>query len=144
MAENVAPGPEFAGMGRAESGRVTKEHLRPVNLTDFAHSYPHELSGGMRQRVVIRALTSKPDLLLMDAPFVAMDARTHALLRKELLNIRRRHRTTMFFVTHSMAGAVFLADRIVVMAGRPGRVRAVPPADMPGSRGRADQTCASP
>ncbi len=124
VASNVAMGPEFAHKGQKACAEIAQEYLQLVGLSDFAHSYPHELSGGMRQRVAIaRALANKPELLLMDEPFGALDAHTRILLQRELLKICQKQRTTILFVTHSVDEAVFLADRIVVMSARPGSVR---------------------
>lgn len=137
--DNVSLGPEIAGRSRAERDAVAREYLALVNLGDFASAMPHELSGGMRQRVAIaRALANKPDVLLMDEPFGALDAHTRILLQRELLRIREHHKTTIIFVTHGVDEAVYLADRVVVMTPRPGRIRTVLPVDIPRPRDRAD------
>lgn len=137
--DNVALGLEFAGEGRAERDRAALEYLDLVNLRDFAWAMPHELSGGMRQRAAIaRALANEPNVLLMDEPFGALDAHTRILLQKELLRIWQRHRTTILFVTHGVDEAVYLADKVVVMTARPGRIRAVILVTIPRPRDRAD------
>lgn len=137
--DNVALGPEFAGKSRAERNEAARKYLELVNLADFAQAMPHELSGGMRQRVAIaRALANEPDVLLMDEPFGALDAHTRILLQKELLRIRQQYSTTILFVTHCVDEAVYLADRIVVMTSRPGRIQAVIPVDIPHPRNRAE------
>ena len=136
---NVAMGPEFAGLGTSQREREALEHLRLVGLEDFARSMPHELSGGMRQRVAIaRALCNHPDVLLMDEPFGALDAHTRILLQKELLKVWQRRKTTIVFVTHSVDEAVWLADRVVVMSARPGRILAEYEVGLPRPRSRAD------
>lgn len=142
--DNVSLGPEFAGRSKAECRSIAEEYLALVNLGDFASAMPHELSGGMRQRVAIaRALANKPDVLLMDEPFGALDAHTRILLQRELLRIREHHRTTIVFVTHSVDEAVYLADRVVVMSPRPGRIRTLLPVDIAHPRDRADPAYAS-
>ena len=137
--DNVALGLEFAGTGREERRKVAREYLELVDLAAFARAMPHELSGGMRQRVAIaRALANRPDVLLMDEPFGALDAHTRILLQRELLRIWQHHKTTILFVTHGVDEAVYLADRVVVMSARPGTVRTVIPVDIPRPRHRGD------
>ncbi|WP_116248498.1 ABC transporter ATP-binding protein [Nocardiopsis sp. FIRDI 009] len=110
--------------------------LRMVGLDDAARKYPHELSGGMRQRVAIaRAFGTRPDLLLMDEPFSALDEFTREALQWHLLGLWERMSTTVLFVTHSVREAVTLSDEIVVMSARPGRVHEVIPVDLPRPRG---------
>lgn len=139
VADNVSLGLEFARKGKIQREQTAKEYLELVNLNDFAHCLPHELSGGMRQRVAIaRALANRPDVLLMDEPFGALDAHTRILLQKELLRIWQQRRATIIFVTHGVDEAVFLADRVVVMTPRPGRIREVVPIALPRPRDRAD------
>ena len=94
-----------------------------VGLTGFEKCYPHQLSGGMRQRVgIARALAIKPDLLMMDEPFSALDAQTRTLMQEELLKIWRQTHLTTLYVTHNIQEAVYLADRIVVLSRRPGKI----------------------
>ncbi len=136
--DNVAAGPEFAGVGREERGRVAARYLRMVNMMDFKKAYPHELSGGMRQRVAIaRALANEPDVLLMDEPFGALDAHTRILMQQELLKVWELTQKTVVLVTHSVDEAIFLADRIVIMSGSPGCIERVIDVDMERPRKRS-------
>ena len=114
--------------------RITR-FLSLVGLADFRHAYPHELSGGMRQRVAIaRALATEPQLLLMDEPLAALDAQTRIIMQQELLTIWSQVEPTVVYVTHDIAEALSLADRIVVMTARPGRIKAL--IDVPFGRER--------
>jgi len=136
--DNVAMGPAFAKTPRKEREASALTYLRMVDMVDFRHAYPHELSGGMRQRVAIaRALCNAPDVLLMDEPFGALDAHTRILLQRELLKVWELTRKTIVLVTHSVDEAVYLADRIVIMSSRPGRIRSVLEVDMERPRSRA-------
>lgn len=136
--DNVAMGPAFAKTPRKEREERAMKYLRMVGMVDFSHAYPHELSGGMRQRVAIaRALCNDPDVLLMDEPFGALDAHTRILLQRELLKVWELTGKTIVLVTHSVDEAVYLADRIVIMTSRPGRIRSVLEVDMKRPRSRA-------
>ncbi len=118
--ENVLFPIEMLGRGRAAYAERARELLAMTNMLDFAESLPRELSGGMQQRVAIcRALIHQPTTLLMDEPFSALDALTRDTMNLELLRIWERQRTTVLFVTHSIREAVFLSDRVLVMARRP-------------------------
>lgn len=133
--DNVGAGLEFAGMPRDASETRSLEYLRMVGLEQFAHAFPHELSGGMQQRVAIaRSLATDPHVLLMDEPFGALDAYTRIVLQKELLRLWERNRKTILFVTHSVDEAIFLADRIFVMSTNPGRILEI--IDLPMARPR--------
>jgi NitT/TauT family transport system ATP-binding protein len=126
--QNVAFGLEVQGMDREERLAAARKYLDLVGLSSFEKNLPYELSGGMRQRVAVaRALATEPTALLMDEPFGALDAQTRNLMQTELQEIWRKTRKTILFVTHSVDEAVFLADRIVVLTERPGRVREVVP-----------------
>jgi NitT/TauT family transport system ATP-binding protein len=121
--DNVAFGLEMRGVLRAEREGRADSMLRDVGLEGFAGSYPHELSVGMRQRVgIARAFITDAQLLLMDEPFGALDALTKRSMQEELLRLWRHHRHTLFFVTHDVDEAIALADRIIVLTHRPGKV----------------------
>lgn len=137
--DNIGLGLEFAGVAVEERRSRSREYLALVGLEKFENAFPHELSGGMRQRAAIaRALANDPDVLLMDEPFGALDAYTRILLQQELLRIWEEHRKTILFVTHGVDEAVFLADTIVLMSARPGRIRQIFPVDIPRPRKRHD------
>jgi NitT/TauT family transport system ATP-binding protein len=141
--ENVRLPLELAGRPRDEREQRPRALLRLVGLDDFAEHYPWQLSGGMQQRVSIaRALVLNPSILLMDEPFGALDEMTRERLNQELLQVCAETSATALFVTHSIAEAVFLSSRIVVMSPRPGRIDRVVTVDLP--RPRADTTRALP
>jgi NitT/TauT family transport system ATP-binding protein len=122
--DNVAFGLEMLGMARSERRERAREFLERVGLGQFAGHYPHELSVGMRQRVGIgRAFVSDAPLLLMDEPFASLDAQTRWVLQEELLRVWSADRKLVVFVTHDVEEAILLSDRVLVMSGRPGRIR---------------------
>lgn len=124
--DNVEFGLEARKLPVAERRDISSRLLKVVGLSDFAERFPHQLSGGMKQRVSIaRALAVDPSQLLMDEPFGALDAQTRHLLQDELLRVWREYRKTVVFVTHSIEEAIYLSDRIVVMTARPGRVKQI-------------------
>src|SRR5690606_11749156 len=115
--ENVAFGPKMRGIGKAERNRIADEYLAMAGLSHAADRYPSELSGGMQQRVgVVRALANNPDVLLMDEPFASVDAQTRMTLQEELTRIWEERRPTVVSIAHDVAEAVFLANRVVVLA----------------------------
>jgi NitT/TauT family transport system ATP-binding protein len=121
---NAIFGPELQGRNREQSASVAQRFLRLVGLKQFPNHYPHELSGGMRQRVnLARALTVGADILLMDEPFAALDAQTREIMQAELLRIWSETRKTVLLVTHQIDEAVFLADRVLIFTTRPGRLK---------------------
>ena len=139
VAGNVAFGLEIAGLPRAEIARRTERFIRRAGLTGFERAFPHQLSGGMRQRVgIARVLALAPSVLLMDEPFGALDAFTRMDMQDELVALWRESPFTTLFVTHDVDEAVFLADRVVVMSRRPGRVKAIEPVPLARPRRRTD------
>ena len=124
--ENVGFGLRMRGIARSEWEPRAARMMELVGLARFGRHYPRQLSGGMRQRVAIaRTLLLDPELILMDEPFGALDAQTRLLLGEELLQIWQRVRATILFVTHDIAEAVRLADRVIVLSARPGRIKRV-------------------
>ncbi|WP_252504287.1 ABC transporter ATP-binding protein [Sporosarcina sp. Marseille-Q4943] len=126
--ENVKYGLLLKKMPKQEAEAKAIDMLKMVHLSNYIHSYPHQLSGGMKQRVSIaRALVMEPDILLMDEPFSALDEQTRMVLHKELIDIWKKTKVTIFFVTHNIREAVLLSERVIVFGTRPGKVKEIIP-----------------
>ncbi|MDE3121724.1 MAG: ABC transporter ATP-binding protein [Paracoccaceae bacterium] len=134
--DNVALGPMFKGMNKAEAKARARDWLRTVGLAGFEDHYPHQLSGGMRKRVSLAAaLINEPSVLLMDEPFSALDVQTRAIMSNELLTLWDRQKPSVIFVTHDLEEAIGLADKVVVITAGPGTVKAEFDIDLPRPRG---------
>jgi NitT/TauT family transport system ATP-binding protein len=133
--DNLKVGLSGLHLGREEREERIRKYIAIVGLSQFSEGFPHELSGGMRQRVSIaRALATEPVLLLMDEPLSALDAQTRLIMQQELLRIWQRTASTVVYVTHDIAEALTLADRVIVMTARPGRIKEI--RDVPFGRNR--------
>jgi NitT/TauT family transport system ATP-binding protein len=133
--DNIGYGLYLRRVKAAERNRIVDHYLRVVGLTRFADSYPHQLSGGMKQRVsVARAFANDPEILLMDEPFAALDEQNKILLQQELLRLWEGSNKTVIYITHSIDEALNLSDRIMVMTAHPGKVKAFIDVDLPRPR----------
>ncbi|MDR2588870.1 MAG: ABC transporter ATP-binding protein [Spirochaetales bacterium] len=133
--KNLEAGLEIRGLSPAERRRISRRYLELVGLLAFENHYPHQLSGGMRQRVAIaRVLAYEPGLLLMDEPFAALDAQTREVLQIELLKIWEADKKTILFITHSIDEAILLSDRVAFMSSAPGRIQDIITIDLPRPR----------
>lgn len=136
--DNITLGLEFKRESKAVKKEVAERYLEMIDMKEFRNAYPFELSGGMQQRVAIaRALANDPKMLLMDEPFGALDAHTRILMQKELLNIWEKNKKTILFITHSVDEAIYLADKIMVMSRRPGKIKEIINIKMQRPRNRA-------
>jgi NitT/TauT family transport system ATP-binding protein len=139
VADNIRFALKKSKLDRVAQDRLVAEHVRLVGLEGFEQAHPNQLSGGMRQRVAIaRALVYKPQMLLMDEPFGALDAQTRLQMQELLLQVWQAHRTTVLFVTHDVEEAILLSDRIYVMTARPGKIKAELPVAIPRPRSLLD------
>jgi NitT/TauT family transport system ATP-binding protein len=130
--DNIMVGLKEKRLPRSECGRVAQSYIAMAGLRGFEKKYPHELSGGMRQRVsLIRALAIDPRILLMDEPFAAVDAQTRGVLQRELLRAWQSTGQTILFITHNLEEAIFLGQRVIVMTARPGRIKDIIDVDLP-------------
>lgn len=130
--KNVMFGLKLQGKSDTEAKEIAMKYIKMVQLEDFVNHYPKELSGGMKQRVAIaRAYAVKPEVLLMDEPFGALDAQTRTQLQTELLKTWESERKTCFFITHDVDEAIILAQRVIVMSARPGRIKDIVDIDIP-------------
>lgn len=142
---NVEFGLEAKGVSKKERAMIAREYISLVGLCGFEERYPHELSGGMKQRVAIaRSLAYNPEVLLMDEPFAALDAQTRETLQSELLRIWEKTRKTIIFITHTIDEAVYLGQRVAVMTSRPGRIKKVIDIPLSESRYREDDLRSDP
>ena len=134
--KNIEFGPKMRGVAPAERQELTRHYIEAVGLTGFEETLPKALSGGMKQRVAIaRTMANKPEILLMDEPFGALDAQTRIVMQEMLIRVWQQEKTTVVFVTHDIDEAIMLGTRIYVMSRRPGRIEAVFPVELSCERG---------
>lgn len=138
--DNIAFGLEALNVNRLEQAQRIKHYIELVGLTGFEKAFPHQLSGGMRQRVgIARALVINPDLLLMDEPFSALDAQTRTIMQEELITLWEKTRLSTLYVTHNIQEAVLLADRIILLSRRPGKISKILKITIPRAEREAPQ-----
>jgi NitT/TauT family transport system ATP-binding protein len=124
--DNIDFGLRGKGLGKTERDQIIAHYIGLMNLKGYESAYPHQLSGGMQQRVAIaRAYALDPDALLMDEPFGALDAQTRVVMQEELVKLARKNPRTVLFITHAVEEAVYLADRVVIMTSRPGKIKEI-------------------
>jgi NitT/TauT family transport system ATP-binding protein len=133
--DNIILGLELQGVAKSEARKKAERYIALVGLAGFEHHYPHELSGGMQQRVnLARALIVDPQVLLMDEPFASLDAQTREIMQAELLKMWNQTKKTVIFVTHQIEEAIYLSDRVVVFSARPAKIREIVKVDIPRPR----------
>lgn len=126
VVENASFGLKMQGVNKQKRQKIAREKIEQVRLSGFEAKYPHELSGGMKQRVgIARILASNPNVMLMDEPFGALDAQTREMMQELLLEVWDQYRATVIFITHDLDEAIFLSDKIIMMSARPGTVKEV-------------------
>lgn len=136
---NIASGPQFRGMSRADANERAREWIERVGLTGFEDRYPYQLSGGMRKRVALaQTLINEPRILLMDEPFSALDVQTRTLMENELLQLWSATSASVVFVTHDLEEAISLADKVCVLTAGPATVKGIYPIDLPRPRNVAE------
>jgi len=126
--ENIEFGLKYRGIAKEQRAEIVRKYVQTVKLEGFENSYPHELSGGMKQRVAIaRVYANRPQVLLMDEPFGALDAQTRTIMQEDLSEMFVSEKRTVLFITHSVEEAIYLGDRVVIMTARPGRIKKMIP-----------------
>jgi len=126
VAENIEFGLKYRGIPKEQRDEIVKNYIQLIKLEGFENSYPHELSGGMKQRVAIaRVYANRPQVLLMDEPFGALDAKTRTIMQEDLSEMFLTEKKTVLFITHSVDEAIYLGDRVVIMTARPGRIKKI-------------------
>jgi len=128
VAENIEFGLKYRGIPKEQRDEIVKKYVHLIKLEGFENSYPHELSGGMKQRVAIaRVYANRPQVLLMDEPFGALDAQTRTIMQEDLSEMFLTEKRTVLFITHSVDEAIYLGDRVVIMTARPGKIKRIIP-----------------